>query len=113
MNRTLTATIVTIVAALPLGAVAQDTHTAHHATASAASQQATMTNGVVKRVDKTAGSVTITHEPLTNLGMPAMTMSFLVKDRAWLDGMKVGTPIRFRAENIKGELTVVALEQSK
>ncbi len=72
-----------------------------------------MTNGVVKRVDKAASSVTITHEPLTNLGMPAMTMSFLVKDRAWLDAMKVGAPIRFRAENIKGELTVVALEQSK
>jgi len=113
MNRTLTATVVAIVAALPFGALAQDAHTAHHATPSAASQQAAMTNGVVKRVDKAAGSVTIAHEPLTNLGMPAMTMSFLVKDRAWLDAMKVGTPIRFRAETIKGELTVVALEQSK
>lgn len=113
MNRALATTLVTIVAALPLGALAQDAHTAHHPAASATSPQSSMTNGVVKRVDKATGSVTITHEPLTNLGMPAMTMSFLVKDRAWLDSMKVGAPIRFRAESIKGELTVVALEQSK
>ncbi len=113
MNRVFAATIATIVAALPLGALAQDAHSAHHAAAPAASQQTAMTNGVVKRIDKATGSVTITHEPLTNLGMPAMTMSFLVKDRTWLDAMKVGAPIRFRAEEVKGALTVVALEQSK
>ena len=113
MNRALASAVISIFAALPLGALAQDAHGAHHATASAASPQSAMTNGVVKRIDKAAGRVTIAHEPLTNLGMPAMTMSFLVKDRAWLDAMKVGAPIRFLADNVKGELTVVALEQPK
>ena len=84
----------------------------HHG-AGAAPQRASnaMTNGVVKKVDKAAGSVTIAHEPLTNLGMPAMTMTFLVQDRAWLNGMKEGARIRFVANNVKGELTVVAVEQ--
>jgi Cu/Ag efflux protein CusF len=72
-----------------------------------------MTNGVVKRVDKAAGSLTIAHEPLANLGMPAMTMSFAVRDRAWLTSLKEGAKIRFVAESVKGELVVVALEAAK
>jgi len=101
-----------IVAALLAGCATFTNHLAHF-TAAPAAQQPAMTNGVVKRVDKAAGSVTIAHEPLTNLGMPGMTMAFLVKDRAWLDGIKEGSRIRFVAENVNGELTVVALEQAK
>jgi Cu/Ag efflux protein CusF len=91
---------------------AQTAHAAHHG-AAVASTQAPMTNGVVKRVDKAAGSLTIAHEPLANLGMPAMTMSFAVRDRAWLTSLKEGAKIRFVAESVKGELVVVALEAAK
>jgi Cu/Ag efflux protein CusF len=42
-----------------------------------------------------------------------MTMTFLVKDRSWLDSLKEGSKIRFIAENVNGELTVVALQASK
>jgi Cu/Ag efflux protein CusF len=98
--------------ALPAAAVAQTTHGMHHG-ASVAGSRAPMTNGVVKRVDRAAGSVTIAHEPLANLGMPAMTMSFPVKDRAWLTGLKEGARIRFLAESVKGELVVVAFETAK
>jgi Cu/Ag efflux protein CusF len=97
----------------PFAAVAQTEHAAHHGAAAAPNAQTAMTNGVVKKVDKAAGSVTIAHEPLTNLGMPAMTMTFLVQDRAWLNGMKEGAKIRFVASSVKGELTVVAVEQAK
>jgi Cu(I)/Ag(I) efflux system protein CusF len=95
-------------------AAAQTDHSMHQPGAVApAAQKAPMTNGVVKRVDRKAGSVTIAHEPLVNLGMPAMTMSFLVKNPAWLDGMKEGARIRFVAGEVKGELTVVAFEPVK
>ena len=97
---------------LPLAAAAQSGHPAHH-DGTGASAQAPMTNGVVKRVDRTAGSVTIAHEALTNLGMPSMTMTFQVKDRTWLDGLKDGTKVRFTAENVNGALTVVALAKDK
>ena len=35
-----------------------------------------MVDGVVKKIDKAGGKVTVAHGPLTNLNMPAMTMVF-------------------------------------
>jgi Cu(I)/Ag(I) efflux system protein CusF len=113
MKLPIAAYVAGLVVMVPFAAFAQTEHAAHHGAAAAPSAQAAMTNGVVKKVDKAAGSVTIAHEPLTNLGMPAMTMTFLVQDRAWLNGMKEGARIRFVANNVKGELTVVAVEQAK
>jgi len=113
MNAVLATSLIAFAFALPLGAMGQDVHTGHHATDSVTTPQASMTKGVVKRIDKSASSLTIAHEPLTNLGMPGMTMTFLVKDRARLDGLKAGSPIRFVAENVNGELTIVTLEQAK
>jgi Cu/Ag efflux protein CusF len=42
-----------------------------------------------------------------------MTMTFRVKDPAWLKKMKDGDRIRFIADMVKGELTVVAYEIAK
>jgi Cu(I)/Ag(I) efflux system protein CusF len=67
-------------------------------------------DGVVKKVDKAAGKVTVTHGPLTNLNMPAMTMVFRVKDTAWIDRMQTGGKIRFVAEVVNGTYTIVQLE---
>jgi Cu/Ag efflux protein CusF len=113
MKCLITATVAAFAFTLPLAAAAQSGHATHHDGAASATAQTAMTNGVVRKVDKAAGSVTIAHEALTNLGMPGMTMSFLVKDRAWLDGLKEGARIRFVAANVNGTLTVVALEQAK
>jgi Cu(I)/Ag(I) efflux system protein CusF len=96
---------------LPLAAAAQHDPAAHRAADAASAPQPAMTNGVVKKVDKAAGSLVIAHEPLKNLGMPGMTMSFRVKNPKWLDTVAAGTKIRFVAQEISGELTVVALEQ--
>lgn len=82
-----------------------------HAQAAAAMSTA-MVDGTVKKIDKAAGKVTVAHGPLTNLGMNmAMTMAFRVKDAAWLDKMKEGDKIRFAADNINGQLTIVQLER--
>ena len=73
-----------------------------------------LVDGQVKKIDKTAGKVTLAHGPLTNLGMDmAMTMAFRVKDAAWLDQMKVGDKIRFMAEDINGVLTIVKFEPAQ
>ena len=79
---------------------------------SAESGQA-MTSGVVKKVDKGAGKVTISHGPLENLGMPKMTMVFRVKDPAMLDRLKEGDKIFFVAEKVDGALTVMSFESAK
>lgn len=68
------------------------------------------TKGVVKKVDLKAGKVTIIHEELTNLEMPAMTMVFRTADEAMLARMMVGANIEFIADRVKGKLTVTALK---
>lgn len=82
-----------------------ETHAGH----GAASSQ--MTDGLVKKVNKSAGKLTLSHGPLPN-GMPAMTMVFRVKDPAWLDQLKAGDKIRFMADQINGAMTVVHLERN-
>jgi uncharacterized cupredoxin-like copper-binding protein/Cu/Ag efflux protein CusF len=72
-----------------------------------------MTAGVVKKVDKGAGKVTIRHGPIVNLGMPKMTMVFRVKDPAMLDLLKEGDKILFVAEKVDGALTVMRFESAK
>ena len=81
--------------------------------AMAASAEGGMVDGVVKKVDKAAGKVTVSHGPLTNLNMPAMTMVFKVSNAAWLDQMKSGDKIRFMADNVNGAITVVHFEPAK
>ena len=93
--------------------IAADDHAGHGAMQSAAPAAAAMTDGLVKKVDKSAGKVTISHGPLANLGMPAMTMIFRVNDATWLDQMKDGDKIHFMADNVKGSLTVVHFEKAK
>lgn len=105
--------VTSVALALPLAASAQNDQLAHHDGATAAKPEAAMTNGVVRKVDKAAGTVTIAHEALTNLNMPKMTMTYPVQERAWLDGLKEGSRIRFVAQNVNGTLSVVALEQAK
>ncbi|WP_264211456.1 copper-binding protein [Leisingera thetidis] len=70
----------------------------------------TFTAGTVKKVDAKSGKVTILHEELVDLDMPAMTMVFRVADDAMLDQLKAGEAIEFVAERIKGKLTVTALK---
>ena len=76
-------------------------------------QPAAMAAGEVRKVDKDQGKVTIRHEPLTNLGMPAMTMVFRVKDPAMLNEVKEGDRIRFAAERVNGAITVTQWEPVK
>jgi Cu/Ag efflux protein CusF len=68
------------------------------------------TKGVVKKVDIKAGKVTIIHEELTSLDMPAMTMVFRTADEAMLEKMKEGDEIEFVAERVNGKLTVTGLK---
>lgn len=68
------------------------------------------TKGVVKKINAKSGKVTIIHEELTNLGMPAMTMVFRVSEDAMLEKMNAGDNIEFVAERLKGKLVVTDLK---
>lgn len=77
--------------------------------AAAVGQEATMSEGEVKKVDKDTGRLTIKHGPLENLGMPGMTMVFGVKDASTLDALKTGDKIKFVAEKLEGRFVVTQL----
>jgi Cu(I)/Ag(I) efflux system protein CusF len=83
-------------------------HSSHHGAAEAA-----LTDGEVRRVDKEAKKLTIKHDPIVYLDMPAMTMVFQVKDPAMLDQVAAGEKIRFRAEKIGGAFIVTRIEPAK
>jgi len=98
--------------AVPLAAQAQGTSGAP-SQAKAAAPATTWTDGVVRTIHKKDGQITISHEPLVHLGMGKMTMTFRLKSPALVDGITEGSKVRFVAENVKGELTVTALQPVK
>ena len=104
-----------LIALAPLVAHAANEHANHgnHTATTMQSSEGGFVDGIVKKVDKAGGKVTISHGPLTNLNMPAMTMVFRVKDAAWLDQMTTGEKIRFAADNPGGVMTVVKFEPAK
>ena len=68
------------------------------------------TKGQVTKVDTKQKKVTIKHEELKSLGMPAMTMVFVVAEDAMLDKVKAGKSIEFVAERVKGRITVTEIK---
>ena len=79
---------------------------AHH-------KEGALTPGEVRKVDKDAKKITIKHEPIQNLDMPAMTMVFQVKDPAMLEQVKAGDKVKFEAQKLGGAFTVTAIEKAK
>lgn len=93
-------------------AFAAGEHDGHHAPpATAAAAAPEFAEGTVKKVDKAAGRVTISHGPLTTLDMPPMTMVFRAGTAGMLDDLKAGDRIRFIAERAGGVFTVTTLER--
>jgi len=54
-------------------------------------------DGEVRRIDRDGGKVTLKHESIEVLDMPAMTMAYPVKDASMLDPLKPGDKVRFAA----------------
>ena len=51
--------------------------------------------GTVKKVDPAAGTVTLEHGPVKSMNWPAMTMRFMVKDRALLEKLTLDKKVEF------------------
>ncbi|WP_416395244.1 copper-binding protein [Allohahella sp. A8] len=69
-----------------------------------------MTQGVVRKIDKEARTLTIKHGPIKNLGMPPMTMVFQTDDSVAIDQLETGQNIKFRAADMNGKMTVTEVE---
>ncbi|SFC73005.1 Copper binding protein CusF [Bosea sp. CRIB-10] len=70
-------------------------------------------SGTVTKVDEPQGKLTINHGPIKNLDMDAMTMVFRAGDPAMLKGLKAGTKIKFDADRVNGQITVIKLRKAK
>jgi Cu/Ag efflux protein CusF len=72
-----------------------------------------LVSGTVEKVDAAQGKVTIDHGPIPNLDMDAMTMVFRTQDPAVLKGVKAGDRIRFQADRVNGQISVVKIQKGK
>jgi len=81
----------------------------------AASAQDAMVKGEVKKIDQTAGKITLNHGPIKNLDMTDenMTMVFRVQDPAMLKQVKVGDKVQFEAERAPAGITITKIQKGK
>ena len=76
--------------------------------------QSAMVNGEVKKIDESAGKITLKHGPIKSLGMDEpMTMVFRVQDPAMLKAVKEGDKVQFDADRVDGQITVTKIEKAK
>ena len=84
------------------------------ALSSSAIAQSPSVNGEVKKIDESAGKITLKHGPIKSLGMDeGMTMVFRVKDPAMLKAFKEGDKVQFDADRVDGQITVTKIEKAK
>jgi Cu(I)/Ag(I) efflux system periplasmic protein CusF len=104
--RFLIAATILVALAAPLPATADDAH--HKGSAEK------LVDGEVRKVDRDASKLTIRHGPLPQFDMRTpMTMVYQVKDPALLERVKPGDKVRFEAEKIGGQFTVIRIEPAR
>jgi len=67
--------------------------------------------GTVKKVDAEKSKVTIIHEEIPSLDMPAMTMVFKTASEEMAQSLNAGDEIEFLAERVEGKLTVTEIKE--
>ena len=84
-------------------------------TSGAVMAQNAMVNGEVKKIDESAGKITLKHGPIKNLDMDedGMTMVFRVQDPAMLKQVKVGDKVQFEAERATAGITITKIQKGK
>jgi Cu(I)/Ag(I) efflux system protein CusF len=76
--------------------------------------QSAAISGEVRKIDESAGKITLRHGPAKSLGMDEpMTMVYRVKDPAMLKQVKVGDKVQFEAEDGEAGYTVTKLQKAK
>ena len=79
----------------------------------ASAQTDDFVNGLVTKIDESAGKITIQHGPIKKFDMEPMTMVFRAADPVMLKAIKPGDRVRFVPERINGQFTITKIEQAK
>lgn len=73
-------------------------------------QSVQLTDGIVKKVDQMDGKITLQHGEIANINMPAMTMSYRVKQAQWLQSTHSGDKVRFAIDKLNDGYIVTHIE---
>ncbi len=68
-----------------------------------------MVDGEVKKIRKSSGKVTLKHGEIIDV-MPAMTMSYKLRDKTWLQNLHVGDKVKFALEKEGDDFVVTHLK---
>ena len=80
----------------------------------ASAQTDDFVNGLVTKIDVSAGKIIIKHGPLKKFDMDeGMTMVFRAADPAMLKALKPGDKVRFVPDRINGQFTITKIEKAK
>ena len=80
----------------------------------AALAQTGMVDGVVTKIDESAGKITIKHGPIKKFDMDeGMTMVFRAGDPAMLKSVKAGDKVKFEPDRVNGQFTVTKIQKVK
>jgi Cu(I)/Ag(I) efflux system periplasmic protein CusF len=71
------------------------------------------TDAEIRKIDLENKKITLKHSEIKNLDMPGMTVVFAVKDATQLDKLAAGDKIKFTADKIGGNYTVMTIEKIK
>lgn len=69
-----------------------------------------LTDGVVKKVDPMGGKITLQHGEISSVKMPAMTMSYRVKQAQQLEAIHAGDKVRFAMIKVNDDYIVTHIE---
>ena len=95
---------------LPLAAAVATTI----AFSTAAYSQSAIVDGQVMKIDEPASKITLKHGQIKKFDMDdGMTMVFRVQDAAMLKQVKVGDKVKFEADKINGQFTVIKMQKAK
>jgi Cu/Ag efflux protein CusF len=72
-----------------------------------------LTAGQVRKIDAEQGKITLRHEAIKNLDMDSMTMVFRVQNPEMLKGLKAGDRVKFAADRVNGQITIIKMERAK
>jgi Cu(I)/Ag(I) efflux system periplasmic protein CusF len=76
--------------------------------------QSALTDGLVTKIDASAGKMTIRHGPMKKFDMEdGMTMVYRVQDPAMLTAVKPGDKVKFDADHVNGQFIVTKIEKAK
>lgn len=78
--------------------------------APATSQKTGKGTGLIQRIDREKGTVTLKHGPLRELNMPGMTMSFPVKDKAMLSFLQPLQKVEFELTDDGRNYVITAIK---